>query len=415
MTGRRRVVVTGLGVVSALGLDERALGRRLFAGEGGVRRIRAFDLAGYRCTSGAEVDDGELRAALADRGWRRVDRTLDMAMLASAQALEQAGLAARGAEHVPQAVGTLFGTGWGPTESLVANWQSYQEKGLKGLRPTTVPRCMMNAISSQVSMRFRLTGPNYVVVSACASSTVAIGMGYRMIRDGHAERVLCGGADAMFDPAVYGSWNNLGVLSRNENPERACRPFDAERDGFVLGEGAGALVLESLESAHSRGARARAEIRGYGESSDAEHVTRPSEQGQTRAMSAALADAGLEPSGLGFVNAHGTATQANDECECRSLRAVLGAEVERVPVVSSKPYFGHLIGGAGAVETIATILCLEAGRVHRSLNLDRPDELCDVHLVRERAVDLEMPTAMMNSFGFGGNNAVLVLRGGELA
>ena len=214
----------------------------------------------------------------------------------------------------------------------------------------------------------------------------------------------------MFDPGLYASWNNLGVMSRNPEPSKACRPFDQARDGFVLGEGAGALVLETLESAQSRGARIRAEICGYGESSDAEHLTRPSMEGQAQALRSALTSAGMEPSDVGMVNAHGTSTQANDVCESRALRAVLGSEADRIPVVSSKSYFGHVIGAAGVVETVATVLCLEANRCHAALNLDHPDESCEVCLVGDRPVELSRPVAMMNSFGFGGNNAVLILR-----
>jgi len=269
---------------------------------------------------------------------------------------------------------------------------------------------MANALSAQLSMRFRLTGPNYVIVCACTSATSAIGTAFRMIGDGYSDAVLCGGAESVFEPATFAAWNNLGVMSRNPDPRRACRPFDAARDGCVLGEGAGALVLESLDRAAGRGARIRAEVIGFGESSDAEHITRPSVEGQTRAIQAALASAGLAPADIGFINAHGTATKANDECESRSIRAALADAAERIPVASNKSYFGHLLGAAGAVETIVAILGLEHGRVPPNLNLDAPDPAGGLRLVGNAPLAVAAPVVMKNSFGFGGNNAVLMLR-----
>jgi 3-oxoacyl-[acyl-carrier-protein] synthase II len=287
---------------------------------------------------------------------------------------------------------------------------TYMEKGLRGIRPTTIPRCMSNAVTAQISMRFRLTGPNYVIISACTSSTNAIGTAFRMIRDGYAEQVLCGGAESLFDPATYGAWNNLGVMSRNPDPAKSCRPFDAARDGCVLGEGAAALMVESLDSARQRGARIRAELIGYGESSDAEHITSPSAEGQARAIRAALASAGIQPADIGFINAHGTATKANDTCESQSVRMALGDAADRIPVASNKSFFGHLLGAAGAIEALVTILGLESGNVPPNLNLDNPDPACNLNFVGNAAMAIASPIAMKNSFGFGGDNAVLVLR-----
>jgi 3-oxoacyl-[acyl-carrier-protein] synthase II len=222
--------------------------------------------------------------------------------------------------------------------------------------------------------------------------------------------VLCGGSDGFFDPFFFGVWNNIGALSVNPDPAIACRPFDSERDGCVLGEGAGALVVESLERAQARGARIRGEIVGYGETSDASHLTRPNADGQAEAMNRALADAAVKPSDLGVINAHGTATRANDLCESESIRKVLGGAVEDVPVVANKSYFGHTLGASGALETIVTLLSLELETAPPNLNLDNPDPECQVMLVGESPQAMARPLAMKNSFGFGGGNGVLVLR-----
>jgi 3-oxoacyl-[acyl-carrier-protein] synthase II len=409
-TEKRRVVVTGMGVVTAVGLDERTFWANMLAGRCGIRRLLSLDVAACRTTVGAEVDDAQLAGALEARQIAPSDRTVDFALLAAAQALEQAGIARGGPPYAETDAATIFGTGAGCSHSLSETYAGFAQKGVRGVRPTAVPRCMANAVSAQLSMRFRLTGPNYVVVCACTSATTAIGTAFRLVRDGYAETVLCGGADAVFEPTTFAAWNNLGVMSRNADPLRACRPFDADRDGCVLGEGAGALVVESLERARGRGAPIRAEICGFGETSDADHITRPSVSGQARAIRAALDSAGMAPGDIGFINAHGTATRANDVCESRSIREALRDDAGRVPAASNKSLFGHLLGASGAAETIATILGLESGKVPPNLNLDRPDPECAIRLVGAAPLEVASPVAMKNSFGFGGNNAVLILR-----
>ena len=410
MAERRKVVVTGIGAITPLGLDEATFWRNMLSGVCGVRTIRSFDTKDYKTTVGGEVDSEALLALLQARGMVSSDRTVDMALLASVQALEQAGMLRGGPPYSPAEIATIFGTGAGASHSLYNTFTSFSQKGVRGMRPTSVPRCMANSITAQISMKFRLTGPNYVIVSACTSSTVAIGIAFRMIRDGYADKVLCGGADAAFDPFVFGGWNNLGVMSRNPDPARACRPFDSARDGCVLGEGAGALLLESLDSAVARSAHIRAEICGYGESSDAEHMTSPSAEGQARCMKDALASAGITPDQIGFINAHGTGTRANDECESRSIRMALGKAADGIPVGANKSFFGHLLGACGVIEFIATILGLENRKVPPNLNLDNPDPACSLQLVGKNAMELASPVAMKNSFGFGGNNTVLIAK-----
>ena len=406
---RRRVFVTGLGVVCPLGFDEAELWDRMAAGESAAAPIRAFDTAGLRCTTGYEVDSARLAAALAAASMRAMDRAGDMALLAAGSALKQAGLDKSGDRC---GMGVIFGTGVGSTESYFECIERFSRLGGKGLRPSSVPRCMANAMTARLSMQYGLDGPNYVVVSACSSATSTIGIGWRLIRDGYADRVLCGGADAVFDPFVYWGWNQLGVLSANPVPAKACRPFDRGHDGTVLGEGAGALVLESESAATARAARVRGEILGFGESSDARSLTAPDVEGQARAMRAALASAGLAASALGFVNAHGTGTPANDEAEGRSLADVLGADAGRVPVVSNKSCIGHLLGAAGVVETIMSLLCLERRVLLPNLNIEDPAVGAPLWFPAEQ-VRLERLVCMKNSFGFGGNNAVLVLGDGR--
>lgn len=380
------------------------------AGRTGIRRVQSLDLTGYKSTSGAEVDSTRLAETLKAQSLSSWDRTADMAQIAAGQALRQAGLISDAGPAGRLDCGTIFGTGVGCCHSLHEAYTGLAQKGLRGLRPTTVPRCMANATSAVVSMQYRLTGPNFVVVCACSSSTTAIGMAFRMVRSGYADMILCGGADAIFEPGTFGGWNNLGVMSQNPEPAKACRPFDKDRDGTVLGEGAAALLLESADSARARGARIRGEICGYGESSDADHITRPNVEGQMKAIRMALESAGLQPADIGFINAHGTATRANDSCESQSIRGVFGAAADNVPVSSNKSYFGHLLGASGAIETLVTLLGLEAGVMPASLNLDNPDPECALNLVRAEPVRPAKPVALKNSFGFGGDNAVLILR-----
>jgi 3-oxoacyl-[acyl-carrier-protein] synthase II len=409
MQDDRRVVVTGLGVVSALGVNEADFWENVLAGRSGIAAVRRFDAAGYRTLVASEIDDDALGPALKARKIRPTDRSVDIGLLAAAQALESAGLVRPDSPPEPREMSTIFGTGAGPSESAFAGTRSFLERGLPGLRPSTVPTVMVNAVSAQTSLRFKLRGPNWVVVSACTSSTAAIGQAFRLVREGHAARVLVGGTDAIINPLAFGAWNNLGVMSANPDPDTACRPFDADRDGLVLGEGAAALVVESLSGARARGAAIRGEILGFGESSDAEHITRPDPEGQARAMNAALASAGLAPEAVGFINAHGSATPTNDTCEAESIRRVFGAAADRIPTASNKSYFGHTLGACGALETVVTLLGLEHGRVPGNRNLENPDPRCNIRLVGKAPEAPDARVAMKNSFGFGGHNAVLVL------
>ncbi|OGV70746.1 MAG: hypothetical protein A2283_19220 [Lentisphaerae bacterium RIFOXYA12_FULL_48_11] len=406
----RRVVITGMGAITPLGVDEETSWQNILAGKCGINRITALDTTDYKALNGAEVNNELLSVAMKARQINSTsDRTVDFAMAAAAEALEKSRL--RNTDPaVETEMAVILGTGIGCNHSFFNAVNTYITKGVKGVRPTSVPRIMSNAISSQISMRFRLNGPNYVIISACASATTAIGVAYRMIKEGNIDMVLTGGTDAVFEPLVYAGWNQLGVISCNPVPEKSCRPFDAGRDGCVLGEGAGILILESLESAQLRNVPIRGEICGFGESSDALHITRPSPEGQARAIRNALKSADMKPASIGFINAHGTATKANDECESKSIRLAMEDETDRIPVASNKSYFGHMLGASGAVETITTVIGLEKGIVPANLNLDNPDPLCNLCFVGKEPMRIESPVAIKNSFGFGGNNAVLILR-----
>ncbi len=401
----RRVVVTGLGLVSSIGLDEDTVWKSLLAGRSGIRPLEGFDLDGIDVVNGAQVDTAELDERQGRRA-RRTSRTVRFALEAARQALEAAGRISNEAQDVA----SVWGSAYGPCEALYTTQRRYVERGAKGMRPSTVPSCMVNSISSGVSIEFQLLGTNQTIVSACTSATNAIGHAFRMIHDGYADAVLCGGADACFDPYHYGAWNNLGVLSKISEPEHALRPFAADRAGTLIGEGAGALLRESRELAESRGARIRGEIVGYGESSDATHLTSPSVEGQAKAIRAALDAAGAAPGAIGFLNAHGTATQSNDVTESRSILEALGPAGARIPVSANKSYFGHALGASGALESVATLLSLEAGMLPPNLNLERPDPECGVHLVGEKPLAIDAELAMKTSFGFGGGNGVLVFR-----
>lgn len=405
----RRVAVTGMGIVSAIGCDLESVWQSLMAKRTGIARIASFDASDNKVDLGAEIDDEELQPRLAARKIRKKDRMVALGLEATGQALEQAGLVGE-PPYDPQEIATLMGSGVGSANSLDEGYQRFAARGARGMRPTSVPTYMANSLSASISLHYRLTGTNQVIVTACTSATNAIGQAFRQIRDGYVGAAVCGGSESCFDPFYYGVWNNLGVFSKIEDPEKAYRPFDSARAGCLLGEGAGVLVLEEWKRAAERGAEILAEIVGYGESSDASHITSPDVVGQARAIRAALEDADVQPEQIGYVNAHGTATEANDVCESQSIREVFGDHADAVRVGANKSYFGHLLGASGAVETIVTALALRRGTLPPNLNLDDPDPECRVGLVGGEPEACETVYAMKNSFGFGGGNGVLVVR-----
>jgi 3-oxoacyl-[acyl-carrier-protein] synthase II len=406
---RERVVVTGLGAVTPLGNDIPTLWENLLAGRSGVGPITQFDTSQIEVQIAAEVKDFDPVALFGRRDARRHDRFTLFAMEAARQAVADAGLQFEGEDG--REVGVLIGTGIGGVLTLLANYNLLQRSGPRRISPFMVPMMMPNAAAAAVAIAYGLHGPNLCLSSACATGSHAIGEAAEVIRRGQAEVMICGGSEAAIHPLSISGFKNMGALSaRNDEPERASRPFDAERDGFVIGEGAGVLVLESLEHALRRGARIYCELVGYGATADAYHITAPEESGQgaAMAMERALADAGLAPEAVGYVNAHGTSTPLNDRIETQAIRAVFGPHADRLAVSSTKSMLGHLMGAAGAVEAIACVKSLETGWVHPTINYETPDPACDLDYVPNEARRLDLRAALSNSFGFGGHNGCLI-------
>ncbi len=400
----RRVAVTGLGVLCAVGGSVPEFFDSLVAGRSGVRR-----LPWREDTVGAMAAFDEA-AHFTRMELTTLDRFAQFGLVAAKQAIEESGISRE--QLASPRVGVYFGSGIGGTTSLEAGYRAFFA-GDARISPMGVVLAMTNAAAAHVSMRYAIRGPSLTYAVACASAAVAVGEGYRAIRDGYIDVAVVGGAEAILVPGMVAAWNAMRVLAPPDpsNPERSCRPFSARRNGLVLGEGAGALVLESLEHARSRGAAPIAEIAGYGISSDAMHLAKPDPAGQAAAMRAALADANLAPSAIGYINAHGTATPVGDVAETESIRAVFGEAAARVPVSSTKALHGHLLGASGAVELIAAVMALRTGTLPPTCHLDEPDPRCDLDYVpneARRGVALE--AVMSNSFAFGGTNAVLIAR-----
>jgi len=408
---RKNVVITGMGAVTPLGNDVPTLWEGLLAGRSGVGPITLFNPSRLEVRIAAEVKDFDPVALFGHRQARRHDRFAIFALEAARQALADAGLQFKGDDG--REAGVLIGTAIGGVLTLLKNYDVLQMSGPRRVSPFMAPMMMPNAASATVAITYGLRGPNLCIASACATGSHAIGEAAEMIRRGHAEVMICGGSEAVICPLTLSAFRNMGAVStRNDEPERASRPFDAERDGFVLGEGAGALVLESLEHARQRSARIYCELAGYGATADAWHITAPEETGQGAAwaMKRALHDAGLSPEEVDYINAHGTSTPLNDPIETQAIRAVFGPHADRLAVSSTKSMLGHLMGAAGAVEAIACVKSLETGWVHPTLNYEHPDPECDLDYVPNQARQMEPRVVLSNSFGFGGHNGCLILR-----
>lgn len=403
------VLITGIGVVTPVGIGREAFWHALLEGRSGAGPIASFDASEMPVRIACEVTDFDASAYLEPRAVARSDRFTHMAVAASALAWEDAGLS--GLSDTGRA-GVVIGSGIGGLSTIESEHASFLSGGPRRVSPFMVPKLMPNAAAGAVAMHFGLHGPNLAVSSACATGAHALGEAARYIRFGLADVMLAGGSEAALTPLSLSAFARMGALStRNDDPEGASRPFDAGRDGFVFGEGAGVLVLESAAHARARGAEPIARLLGYGASADAYHVTQPDPEGlgAQRAMRAALADAGLGPEDIDHVNAHGTSTPYNDRVETLALKAVLGVEAKRIPVVSTKSQTGHLLGAAGAVEAAACALTIAQGVVPATINLDDPDPECDLDYVPDGPRRVEVRYALSNSFGFGGQNACLVL------
>ncbi len=408
---RKRTVITGLGAVTPVGNDVPAMWETLLAGRSGVGPITSFDASGLEVRIAAEVKDFDPMALFGRRVARRNDRFTLLALEAARQAIDDAELAFD--NGLGYSTGVLIGTAIGGILTLLENHILLLNSGPRRVSPFMTPMMMPNAASATVAIHHGLRGPNLTIASACATGSHAIGEAMEMVRRGDAEVMLCGGSEAVITSLSLAAFKNMGAVStRNDEPQRACRPFDAERDGFVMGEGAGILVLESLEHAQGREAYIYAEVVGYGATSDAFHITAPEDAGigAARAMKTAIKDAGLAPEAVDYINAHGTSTLLNDRSETHAIRSVFGPHADKLVVSSTKSMMGHLMGAAGAVEAIACVKSLESGWVHPTINYEYPDPECDLDYVPNEARRLEPRVALSNSFGFGGHNGCLLFR-----
>jgi 3-oxoacyl-[acyl-carrier-protein] synthase II len=410
----RRVVVTGLGAVTALGPDVASTWDGLVAGRSGVRTIQAFDPARVDSKIAAEVRDFDASEVIDRKDLRRMDRYIQFGLVVARQAMRQAGLPDRLEGEQAERTGVYLGSGLGGVGTLFDNVLVMADRGPGRISPFFIPMGIANVGAGQIAISFGQLGPNFAIVSACATGAHAIGEAWETIRRGDADIMLAGGVEAAIHEAVLGGFASMKALStRNDDPAGASRPFDAERDGFVMGEGGAMLVLEALESAEERGAEPLAELVGYGATADASHITLPAPggAGAVRAARRALEKAGIAPDEVDHVNAHATSTPEGDRAELEGLRALFGERAGEVAVTANKSMLGHTLGAAGAIESVATVQTLRSGVIPPTINLERPDEAAaGLDLTPGRAARRDIRVAMNNSFGFGGQNAALVFR-----
>ena len=407
----RRIVVTGLGAVTPLGLDVATTWDALVHGRSGITRITRFDPAPYETQIAGEVKGFDPTKYMDRKEVRRTDRFAQYAVGAATQALDDSGLKGGGEDR--DRIGVAIATGVGGIETLIDQVLLMKERGPSRLSPFLVPMLMANAGSAQISMQFDLRGPSLTHVSACASSSHALGECAELIKRGQADVMVVGGAEAAVLPLPIGAFATMHAMSRrNDAPERASRPFDKDRDGFVLSEGAAVLVLEDRERAIKRGAKIYGEIVGYGATADAYHITAPAPEGEgnARAMQMALDQAGMKPWEIDYINAHGTSTQPNDREETAAIKHVFGDHAKKLMVSSTKSMTGHLLGAAGALEAMACVLAMRDGCIPPTINYETPDTALDLDYVPNQARAHPIKTALSNSMGFGGHNASLIFR-----
>lgn len=407
---RKRIVITGMGCVSPLGNDVSTLWSNVLAGKSGVGLITHYDTSRFDVKIGAEVKDFDGVAIFGPRDARRMDRFVQFALAATFQAVKHADLAIT--ESNRDRIGVMLGTGIGGMNTLFQQMEVFFQRGPDRVSPFLVPMMLPNTAPGMVAIQLGVRGPNMAVVSACASGTNAIGEATEAIRRGSADVIFTGGSEAVIVPIAMAGLGVMNALStRNNEPERASRPFDKGRDGFVMGEGAAILVLESLEHAQARGAQVLGEISGYGTSNDAYHISAPAENGAGAAlcMRSALEDAGLSVNDIGYINAHGTSTQLNDKSETAAIKTVFGNQAYNIPISSTKSMTGHLLGAAGALEAVICVKTLQDGILPPTINYETPDPECDLDYVPNRARPAIVQNIMSNSFGFGGHNASIIL------
>jgi len=405
------VVVTGVGVVTPVGIGAGEFWSGLMEGRSGAGPITTFEASGHAVRIAAEVTEFEPTRFMEARDVARSDRFVQMALAAAKLARSEAGFTVD--DFDPRRVGAVVGSGIGGLATIEEEHGALLASGPRRVSPFMVPRLMPNGAAAAIAMKLGISGVNFAVSSACATGAHAVGEAYRLIRHGAADVMFAGGSEAALTPLSLAAFTRMGAVSqRNDEPKRASRPFDAERDGFVFGEGAGILVLESKDVARRRGVRALAEVAGYGATCDAFHVTQPDPEGRgaTRAIDAALAEARVSPADVDYVNAHGTSTPYNDRVETIALKTSLGPEAKRVAISSTKSQTGHLLGAAGAVEAGVAALAIAKQAVPGTMNLENPDPDCDLDYCADGPRELKVDVVLSNSFGFGGQNACLVFK-----
>jgi 3-oxoacyl-[acyl-carrier-protein] synthase II len=410
---RRRVVVTGVGLITALGHDVASNWEALLAGVSGGATITAFDPSDLPVRFAAEVKDFDPAKYLDRKEAKRTDRFAQFALVATAEAMRMAGHGESTTEIAPERFGVITGSGIGGIMTLEDQHQVYLERGPERVSPFFVPMFIADMAPGLIAMKYGLKGPNYTTVSACASGAHAIGNAFRLIREGDADALITGGAESTVTPLTMAGFASMKAISfRNDSPETASRPFDAGRDGFVLGEGCGMLVLEEAELARKRGASILAEVVGFGMTADAHHITAPAPDGEgaQRAMRLALADAGADANDVDYINAHGTSTPLNDLSETRAIKQVFGGHAYEMVVGSTKSMTGHTLGAAGGVEGVICALVLREGKMPPTINFSEPDPECDLNYAHNRVIERPVRLALSNSFGFGGHNACLAFR-----
>lgn len=407
---RTRVVVTGMGAVTPIGNDVESFWQGLKDKKVGIGPISYFDTTDFKCKLAAEVKDFDPKAYMDPKAARRMERFSQLAVAASKQALEQSGLDM--SKEDPYRVGVCVGSGIGSLQAMEKDVIKMHEKGPSRVNPLLVPLMISNMAAGNVAIQFGLKGKCFNVVTACATGTHSIGEAFRSIQYGEADVMVAGGAEASITPIGIAGFTALTALNTTDDPLRASIPFDEERNGFIMGEGAGVVVLESLEHAKARGAKILAELVGYGATCDAFHITSPAEDGSgaAKAMENAIADAGLKAEDIDYVNAHGTSTHHNDLFETKAIKLALGDHAKEVKINSTKSMIGHLLGAAGGVEFIVCVKSIEDGFVHATAGLETPGEGCDLDYTMGEGVSMDVNAAITNSLGFGGHNATLLIR-----
>lgn len=410
---KRRVVVTGIGVVSPVGTGVQKFWENLTKGVSGVDRIKSFDPDEYNLSVkiAAEVKDFNPEEFMDKKEAKKASRFIQFAIAAAKEALEDSGLLQ--SDYDPYKVGVIIGTGIGGLKDIEDQTLILKEKGARRVSPFFIPYGISNMASGLIAIRWGFKGPNYSVVSACATGNHSIGDAFRLIQKGDIDVAIAGGTEAAITPLGVAGFAAMKALStRNDEPQKASRPFDRDRDGFVMGEGAGILILEEYERAKARGAKIYAELVGYGATDDAYHITSPHEcgEGAYECMKLALEDAGIKPEEVDYINAHGTSTPLNDKTETLAIKQLFGEHAYKLKISSNKSMIGHLLGAAAAVEAVATVKTIETGVIPPTINLENPDPECDLDYVPNKAVEYPVRVAMSNAFGFGGTNATLVFR-----